>query len=230
MNSSGGYQDLSKALGYEFGAPELLARALTHRSFANESGNEVDDNERLEFLGDAVIGLAVGHELMERFPDVAEGQLSVLRAQLVSETGLARAARSLQLGSWLRLGKGEAQTGGRDKSSLLSDAFEAVCAAVYLDGGFEPARALIIRLLGVGLSEIEAGVSHDFKTRLQERAQAVCKEAPVYEVVDATGPDHDKRFTVRVLIAGDEMGSATGRSKKSAEQDAARQALDRFDD
>jgi len=229
MERSAEYGELEVALGYVFVSAAYLTRALTHRSFANEQELVVADNERLEFLGDAVIGLAVGHELMRRFPDVSEGQLSVLRAQLVSETGLSRAARALELGRWLRLGRGEEQTGGRDKSSLLADAFEAVCAAVYLDGGFEPARDLVIRLLDVGLAEIDAGVTHDFKTRLQEWVQADQKAPPVYEVVDTSGPDHDKRFTVRVLVAGDELGRATGRSKKGAEQDAARAALARLD-
>jgi len=230
MDGPADYGELEVALGYVFVSAAYLTRALTHRSFANEQDLAVADNERLEFLGDAVIGLAVGHELMTRFPDESEGQLSVLRAQLVSETGLSRAARELDLGRWLRLGKGEEQTGGRDKSSLLADAFEAVCAAVYLDGGFEPARALVIRLLEVGLAEIDAGISHDFKTRLQERVQAEHKAPPWYEVVETSGPDHDKRFTVRVMVGGTELGRATGRSKKGAEQDAAREALERFVD
>ncbi|MBT8495667.1 MAG: ribonuclease III [Deltaproteobacteria bacterium] len=217
--------ELEQALGYQFRDRSLLERALTHRSFANESGDEVIDNERLEFLGDAVVQLAVSGDLMARFPDQREGELSVLRAQLVSEQGLCEAAQRVELGVYLQLGKGEEQTGGRDKPSLLSDAFEAVCAAVYLDGGFEVACELVLRLLDSDLEVLQAGESRDYKTRLQELAQAELGAAPRYELVEATGPDHDKRFTVRVVIGDLPYGAATGKSKKGAEQAAAKQAL-----
>ena len=157
---------------------ELLERALTHRSFANESRAGTGDNEKLEFLGDAVLDLVVGHHLMDAFPTLREGELSVTRAQVVSETGLSEVAAELGLGEFLRLGKGEERTGGRDKPSLLADAFEAVVAAVYLDGGFEATRDLVERLLAARMGAIDATGFHDFKTRLQESAQAKLRATP----------------------------------------------------
>jgi ribonuclease-3 len=218
------HTELQELLGYGFGDAALLTRALTHRSFANENPEGGRDNERLEFLGDAVIGLVVGHELIDRFPDSAEGELSVLRSRIVSERGLSAAARKLDLGRWLRLGKGEERTGGRDKSSLLADVFEAVVGAVYLDGGYVPARELVVQALAEALEE-PAHATLDYKTRLQEFAQGKFKSTPTYEVVSSSGPDHDKVFEVRVVIGEDELGRASGRSKKAAEQAAAGAAL-----
>jgi ribonuclease-3 len=227
MVSSGSGRDfrrLEELLGYQFTRVELLERALTHRSFANESRGRTVDNEKLEFLGDAVLDLVVGHTLMDRFPNLSEGELSVTRAQVVSEAGLWEVAAELGLGAFLRLGKGEEKSGGRDKPSLLADAFEAVVAAVFLDGGFEASRDLIDRLLADRLSAIDASGFHDFKTRLQESAQAKLKETPEYRVVGEAGPDHDKTFEVAVYIKEREWARAAGKSKKAAEQRAAAMA------
>jgi ribonuclease-3 len=216
---------LEAVLGYQFTDPGLLQTALTHRSFANENqGLERSDNEKLEFLGDAVLDLVVGHRLFEGLPSASEGELSVTRAQVVSEAGLSEVAREIGLGRYLFLGKGEERSGGRDKSSLLADAFEAVIAAVYLDGGFAAAEALVRRLLDKRIANVEITGFYDFKTRLQEAAQARLKATPEYRVVGEVGPDHDKTFTVAVEINGREWGRAAGKSKKSAEQRAAANA------
>lgn len=216
---------LEQILGHEFAKSELLLRALTHRSYANEhSGKGILDNEKLEFLGDAVLDLTVGHMLMERFPKLREGQLSVTRSQVVSEKGLSALARQLDLGAWLLLGKGEERSGGRHKASILADALEAVIAAVYLDGGFPAAWALVARLFADSIASVEETGFYDFKTRLQELAQARLKATPVYRVVATSGPDHAKTFQVAVEIAGHEWGRGQGASKKRAEQYAAANA------
>lgn len=168
--------------------------------------------------------------LMEAAPDLGEGDLSVARSRVVSEDGLSRAARDFQLGDWLYLGRGEERSGGRDKSSLLADAFEAVCAAIYLDGGFEPARAFVERVLAAAVDDAIAAGSGDAKTRLQETIQARGGGAPTYRVVAERGPDHDKTFEVAVEIDGDELARAEGKSKKSAEQSAAEVALGQLAD
>ncbi len=192
---------LEEVLGYRFDDLSRLEIALTHRSFANEN-RELGrlDNEKLEFLGDAVLDLVVGHALMDAHPNLREGELSVTRSQVVSEAGLSEAARELELGAYLFLGKGEERSGGREKSSLLANAFEAMIAAVYLDGGFDAARALAGRLLGEKIENVETTGFYDFKTRLQEAAQARLKATPVYAVIGEQGPDHDKTFIVSVLI------------------------------
>jgi ribonuclease-3 len=216
------YTELEQLIGYAFARGELLITALTHRSFANENrALDAGDNEKLEFLGDAVLDLVVGHALMEQHPELREGELSVARAQVVSEAGLSEGARELGLGSWLRLGRGEERSGGRDKPSLLADAFEAIVAAVYLDGGFAAARELAVRLLGPRIAGVDVTGFYDFKTRLQEAAQARLKETPEYRVIGSSGPDHDKTFEVGVVIAGKIWATATGKSKKEAEQRAA---------
>lgn len=216
---------LERVLGYHFTNRRLLETALTHRSYANENRSDRgEDNEKLEFLGDAVLDLVVGHRLMEGLPEASEGELSVTRAQVVSEAGLSEVARELGLGHYLHLGKGEERTGGRDKSSLLADAFEAVIAAVYLDGGFAAAEALIGHLLQQRIENVEITGFYDFKTRLQEAAQARLKATPEYRVVAEEGPDHDKTFVIAVEINGREWGRAAGKSKKAAEQRAAADA------
>jgi len=213
---------LEETLGYKFAQPELLVTALTHRSWANENPQSGRvDNEKLEFLGDAVLDLVVGHLLMESYPDLREGQLSVTRAQVVSEAGLAEVARMFDLGTWLFLGKGEDKSGGREKPSLLSDALEALVAAVYLDGGFDASWQLVVRLFGDRVDTVEMTGFYDFKTRLQELSQRLLKATPVYEVVPIGGPDHAKVFEARVLIEGVQYGVAEGRSKKAAEREAA---------
>jgi ribonuclease III len=216
---------LERVLGHTFKRRGLLLTALTHRSHANENPDlGRPDNEKLEFLGDAVLDLVVGHLLMERFPNLREGQLSVTRSQVVSEEGLSALARELGLGDWLLLGKGELKGGGRFKPSILADALEAVIAAVYLDGGFSAAWSLVARLFEHSIDSVEETGFYDFKTRLQELAQARLKEAPVYRVVSSSGPDHAKIFEVAVEIDGREWGRASGRSKKRAEQLAAANA------
>lgn len=216
---------LELILGHRFRNRALLEQALTHRSFANEHPElERLDNEKLEFLGDAVLDLVVGHLLMERYPQLSEGQLSVTRAQVVSETGLSELAYELGLGQWLYLGKGERRSGGEHKASILADAFEAVIAAVYMDGGFPAAWKLVARLFERSIGQVEVSGFFDFKTRLQELAQARLKATPVYRVVRDTGPDHAKVFEVCVEIEGREWGRAMGSSKKRAEQTAAANA------
>ena len=222
---------LEALIGHKFANPDLLVTALTHRSYANERGAQVgdgqrppSDNERLEFLGDAVLDLVVGHILMEAYPGLTEGQLSVTRAQVVSEAGLSKVAEELGLGGWLRLGKGEDRSGGREKSSILADSCEAVIAAVYLDGGFDAAWRLVVHLFQREIQEVETTGFYDHKTRLQELAQARLRATPVYLLVGESGPDHAKIFEVAVEIGGREWARATGRSKKRAEQMAAANA------
>jgi ribonuclease III len=216
------FGEIERRLGYRFQNRDLLASALTHRSYANEHPDlGRPDNEKLEFLGDAVLDLVIGHMLMERYPEAREGELSVTRSQVVSEAGLTEVADELHLGEFLFLGKGEQRSGGRDKPSLLSDAVEAVVAAVYLDGGFEQAWELVARLFPSRLANVELTGYYDHKTRLQERAQELLRETPVYEVIEERGPDHAKIFVVVVRLRGRELSRAEGRSKKQAEQHAA---------
>ena len=222
----GDMAELEALLGYSFAKRELLVQALTHRSYANEhSAQGIEDNERLEFLGDAVLDLLIGHHLMDAFPRLSEGELSMTRAQMVSEVGLTKVARELDLGRWLRLGKGEEQSGGRDKASILSDALEAVVAALYLDGGLDAARSLV-QLRFEPHTPTTPGVGGDHKTRLQELVQSRFKTAPVYELVGESGPDHAKVFEVALLVDHKELARAQGRSKKAAEQAAAALALE----
>lgn len=202
--------------------------ALTHKSFVNEHrGEPQTDNERLEFLGDAVIDLAVSHRLMERFPGAREGELSKLRAAVVDEQGLAGLARALDLGPLLRLGRGEELTGGRRKASLLADAMEAVIAAVYLDAGLDGVLALVDRFLGDAFARAAAGtLDRDYKTQLQEQAQSRLRATPRYRVVAERGPDHAKVFEVELDLRGEVLGTGQGRSKKDAEQAAAKLAME----
>ena len=221
---------LEARLGYSFRDAALCETALTHRSWLNE----VDlpgrsDNERLEFLGDAVLALVVSDLVMRRFPARAEGDLTRVRAALVSEGGLARAATALDLGTWILLGRGEERTGGRSRPSILANALEALMGAVYLDGGLPPAATAAERLFEGALGDVDQHAKLDFKSRLQERAQALLQVPPVYSVVSAKGPDHDKRFEVAVLLGGREVARASGRSKKEAEQSAAAVALTTLD-
>lgn len=219
------YSELESVLGYRFKDRALLEQALRHASWCNEqSGDRVEDNERFEFLGDAVLDLVVGDRLMTRYPQLREGELSVTRAQVVSETGLSEVAAQLGIGQWIRLGKGEEKSGGRSKPSILADAFEALLAAVYLDGGFEAVQGMVVRLLAHRIETVEFKGFYDFKTRLQELAQARLKATPTYHVVQELGPDHDKRFVVAVSLGKDEWARAVGKSKKEAEQMAAAEA------
>jgi len=214
-------------LGYEFSDLGRLRLALTHRSFVNENAEDVGDNERIEFLGDAVLDLAVSVVLMAMLPEAREGELSRAHARVVSGSALAQVARDLDLGSVLRVGKGEERSGGRDRGSMLADALEAVLAAVYLDGGLYPVEAIVRRHFGRTLSAAERGETVDAKTRLQEIIQERFRTTPRYVVREATGPAHDKEFEVEILVGDEPYGTGVGRSKKKAEQAAARAALRR---
>jgi ribonuclease-3 len=219
---------LEQRLGYRFSTPHLLLEALTHRSYAHETRREQQrDNERFEFLGDAVLDLAVAHLLMEKYPTADEGALSRLRARVVSERSLARVARQLQLGDFLLLGRGEESTGGRQKSSLLADGLEAVFAAVYLDGGFAAALQATARLLGPIIEKsVGQRLRIDAKSKLQEHIQARFQILPQYRLCGANGPEHAKRFEVEVLLWGRSLACGQGKTKKEAEQTAARALLD----
>ena len=212
-------------LGYKFQNRALLINALTHSSYANENrGRSCESNERLEFLGDSVLGMVVADALYKRFPELPEGRMTRLRAQLVCEESLHRVAAQLGLGEYIRLGRGEEHTGGRSRTSILADAVEAVIAAMYLDGGMDVARGFINRFI---LSELEAGLPGlgDSKTELQELVQKKPGSVLSYELLGESGPDHDKTFTSQVLLNGRAIGSGSGRTKKEAEQAAARAAL-----
>ena len=221
------FEVLEARIGYRFHDRALLEQALTHRSRASEDvSGGVIDNEALEFLGDAVLGLVVASALYHQYPDHDEGQMSKAKAMVVSTPGLARQAVEIGLGDHLLLGRGEEKTGGREKPALLADAFEALVAAIYLDGGLEQAAAFLKRELA---DAIAAGTNpllvHDHKSALQEWLQAAGRPLPDYRVSGEAGPDHRKIFTVEVVVGGEVLGSATGRAKKEAEQEAARQAL-----
>jgi len=220
---------LERRVGMSLGDRRTAIAALTHKSYVNEHRDEAGlaDNERLEFLGDAVIDLAVSHRLMERFPGASEGDLSKMRAAVVDEQGLSEMARALDLGALLRLGRGEELTGGRRKASLLADAMEAVVATIYLGGGLEAVLALADRFLGEAFARAAAGtLDRDYKTQLQELAQSRLRATPRYRVVAEHGPDHSKTFEVETDLRGEVLGRGTGRSKKDAEQAAAKLALD----
>lgn len=220
-----GYERLEAAIGHPFARASLLEAALTHRSYLNEhAGEGRDHNERLEFLGDAVLDLCVSALLMARFPGYTEGELTVTRASLVSEGSLAEIGGTLALGDWLFLGRGEESSGGRRKPSLLANALEAVIGAVFLDAGYAAAEGLVARLFS-GAIEAVADRRTDWKTRVQERVQAQRKETPRYVVVAESGPDHDKRFRVALTLGGQPFAEGEGRTKKEAEQAAAQAAL-----
>jgi ribonuclease-3 len=222
---------LEQTIGYAFRDLGLLEHALTHRSRAHEDASGgVLDNESLEFLGDAVLGFVVAELLFRRFPTHSEGYKSKVKAGLVSTVSLARVAEEIDLGRFVLLGRGEEKTGGRQKQAILADSFEALIAAIYLDGGVEAAQAFIISRLGpliasAGDQAAEAAFTEDWKSALQEWLQAEGRGLPHYRLAAAVGPDHRKRFDVEVLVAGVVAGRALGRSKKEAEQQAARQAL-----
>jgi ribonuclease III len=217
---------LENLIHYTFTDDHLLDESLRHSSFVNEmpdSGQR--DNERLEFLGDSVLNLIIGHILLTRFSGLKEGDLSRMRASLVNEQQLARLARSLNLGGYIKLGKGEAQTGGYEKNSILAGALEALFAAIYLDGGFERAFDVIRKIFLPLIGQLEYSGKHvDFKSLLQEFVQARPGTMPSYSIIREEGPDHDKIFWVRLEVLDVET-QGMGKSKKAAEQDAARKAL-----
>lgn len=218
------YAELEKGLGYVFQNKKLLENALTHSSFANEHRGGRSSNERLEFLGDSILGFVVANYLYKENPDKPEGDLTRIRADLVCERNLAKAAGTIRLGEFLLLGHGEDHGGGRKRDSIVSDAMESVIAAAYLDGGFEASRGIIERLI---LSDIPKGRpgNFDYKTMFQELVQREKDQTITYELTGEEGPDHDKVFLVQVLLNGDVVGRGSGRSKKKAEQAAAEQAV-----
>ena len=220
---------LLAVLELTFSDPSLLELALTHRSYAFEAGG-VPTNERLEFLGDAVLGVIVTDDIYHRFPDAPEGRLAKIRAAAVNTVSLAEVARGMGLGEHVLLGRGEEQSGGRDKDSILADTMEAVIGAVYLDQGSEAATTLIRRLFSTLLDDLATRrASLDYKTSLQELTAARLASLPVYEIAEA-GPDHEKRFTAVVLVDDQPVGTGEGRSKKEAEQAAAQEAYDALAD
>ena len=218
---------IEQILQYEFNDKNLLQEALRHSSFVNELGDpQLRDNERLEFLGDAVLNLIVGHILMRRYPDLKEGDLSRSRANLVNESQLAKMARSFDLGLYIQLGKGEVQTQGREKNSILADTFEALMASIYLDGGFDAAYQIIETNFQPLIEHLHSAANnHDYKSQLQEKVQVEHGSMPDYSIMREDGPDHDKTFWVALKVLDIET-RGSGKSKKAAEQDAARLALE----
>ncbi len=232
IKGSSEYNLLEKNVGYIFKNPALLENALRHSSYVNERTDKGSDNECLEFLGDAVLNLVVSQLLMEKYPEQKEGVLSKMRANLVNEIRLAEIARKIELGKFLLLGKGELITHGRQKNSILADAFEALIAAIYIDGGFEAAFVMVKNHFGelVKAAKIENKTYiFDAKSKLQEIVQTIFRETPQYQIIEETGPDHDKTFVV-LLKFSDISSEGTGKSKKMAEQDAARRAIEIIDE
>jgi ribonuclease-3 len=222
-------RDLEDGLGYRFDQIGLLENALTHRSFVNENPSlACKDNERLEFLGDAVLELTISHMLTRTFPYYTEGQLSKLRASVVNEQPLAELARRFRIGEFLLLGRGEEASGGRIKTSLLANAFESVVAAMYLDAGFDRTADFIEGLFAPFIGEGAAVTSlyRDYKTDAQEICQVLFREVPRYALIAETGPDHNKRFEMSLVIGERVIATGTGRNKKEAEQQAAKIALE----
>ncbi len=219
-------KDLEAALGYRFKNITLLQNALTHSSYANERWhNSLMSNERLEFLGDSILGMVVAEHLYKRFPDRPEGDLTRIRADMVCEKSLAGVAERLGLGGYLLLGHGEERFGGRERASILADAVESVLAACYIDGGMEAARNIIDRFI---LCDVPEKQLHnlDYKTALQERVQQKKNQQILYTLTGESGPDHSKEFSVEVSLNGSVVGRGTGSSKKRAEQEAARSAME----
>lgn len=220
-------KSLQQKLGHSFSNPDLLCRALTHKSFANEKIAKVADYEALEFLGDSVLGFVISDQLFRLHPDTNEGELSKIKAFLVSASNLYEIALNLKLGKFLLISRGEEKTGGRDKKAILVDSLEAVFAAVYLDGGVEPVRELILKLFDKDLKRLARKKLRfvDFKSTLQEKLHLLGRAEPVYRVVREIGPEHRKKFVVEVASRTDILGRAQGTSKKEAQQRAAEKAL-----
>jgi ribonuclease III len=219
---------LQKSLDLSFQNNSLLELALVHSSYLNENPSfGMDSNEKIEFLGDAILGLVIAEKLYRDFPSSSEGDLTRLRSALVRKETLAQIARKIRLGDYLYLGKGEESGGGRDKALNLAGAFEALVAAIYLDLGLEKARQFILYQFGQEiLKKAHLGAEEDYKSRLQEFAQAEWQMTPIYSLIEAVGPDHDKVFSVEVKVGGRTLGTGSGKSKKSAEMDSAKNALE----
>jgi ribonuclease-3 len=224
---SAALNELCSKLKVSFKQIELLHQALTHTSYANESKNtSIQHNERLEFLGDAVLDVIISEYLFTHFPALPEGELTKARAAIVCEASLARAASEIGIGQYLLLGKGEAGTGGRERISILADAFEAIIGAIYMDNGFQGAIQFVLHCFKQELAEVKRGeYIKDYKTVFQEAVQKHCDSKITYRVTSESGPDHNKTFAVLVTVNEVEYGYGTGKSKKEAEQSAAQQAL-----
>ncbi len=220
--------NLEQLIHYEFKKEEILIEALTHSSYTNEHKNKhLPNNERLEFLGDAVLSIVISEHLFNLLTDIPEGKLTRLRSKIVCESTLAKCAKNIELGSHMQFGKGEEMTGGRDRESILADAFEALIAAIYLDGGLDSAKEFIHSQMDSFVQDaIEGKIFLDYKTHFQELIQNDKYNKIHYEVVDEEGPDHCKTFYTEVYLNDDVVGHGSGRSKKEAEQDAARYALE----
>lgn len=218
-------EDLQQRIGYRFKNESLLYEALSHSSYANENKKSRKSNERLEFLGDSVLSIVVSDYIFKHFKHIPEGELTKLRASLVCENALFEFSKKIDLGSHIFLGKGEEMTGGRERPSIVSDAFEAVIAAIYLDGGMDAVRPYVLSFIPDNIDRTGGKAFHDYKTILQEIIQRNPEEKVVYSLKSETGPDHDKHFVVQVLLNGMSIGEGGGRSKKAAEQAAACEAL-----
>jgi ribonuclease-3 len=221
---------LQKTLKIKFKNKALLEQALIHSSYINENpGIAEGDNERLEFLGDAVLGFIIAEELYKRFPQFSEGEMTRLRSSLVSQDALSRMAKSIKLGDFLYLGKGEESGGGRSKPANLSGALEALTAAIFLDRGMQVTRKFVLKLIAKKMAKtLSQGIEADYKSKLQEIMQAQRQLKPKYRVIEAVGPAHERQFTVEVSVGDSVMGRGSGKSKKAAEAEAARIALDRL--
>jgi len=218
---------LQSILKIKFRNKSLLNRALTHRSHLNEAGPGARDNERLEYLGDSVLALVVNEYLFKRFEKYPEGDLAKIKSAVVSEATLFKVARELNLGSFLLMGRGEDLSGGRARPSILANTLEAVIGALYLDSGLKDCKKLVLSLLKGDIERIDSMESYrDPKTTLQEYVQKKYRERPLYEIIEESGPDHQKRFTVRLVVAGKSVAEGTGASKRGAEMEAARKALE----
>jgi len=222
------FHQLQKKLGVEI-SEHLLVQAVTHTSYAHENRkHQVPNNERLEFLGDAVLELVVSESLFRQYPNLPEGELTKFRANLVCEPSLVKVAEQLELGYYLRLGKGEESSGGRQRPSILADAVEALIGAVFLEKGFETAKEIILALFGDEIVQVSNNYNRDYKTLLQEMTQDKFNEVPAYSIIDESGPDHDKRFVAQIFLNQEVVSTGHGRSKKEAEQNAAKVAFKRL--
>ena len=218
--------ELEKTIGYKFKDRKLLKIALTHSSYANESGGRLHSYERLEFLGDSVLGVITSDYIFKNFPNLPEGELTKLRASLVCERQLFEFAKNLELHKYIKLSRGERHSGGENRPSILADVFEAICAAIYLDSGMEEVRKFVLSNIVPAIKHPKTVVMKDYKTELQEIIQKNPEETIEYVLVGESGPDHDKRFTIEAKINNNVVGRGTGKSKKQAEQQAAKQTLE----
>lgn len=226
INNNNNIKDFEKILGYTFKNKYLICTALTHSSFAHEDKKKCDNYERLEFLGDSVLGMITSEYIFKKFNNLHEGKLTRLRSLLVCEKTLKIFAEKLQIGKFLRLSHGEERSGGRERASILADAFESIVAAIFLDGGLEPAKELVLKFITNELGSTYE-IANDYKTEVQETLQASGKHKSIkYNLVSETGPDHNKIFTIELLIEGIPVGAGTASSKKEAEQLAAKYALE----